>query len=199
LPGLVGKTRAARRAQQAGAGPILLGERTEEADMEEALSEQEKRAHLREVMADFDTAMLVTSAEGEMRSRPLALGHGKDDGVLYFPTSARAPKIAEIEADPRVCVTMQNNRRFVSLSGRAQVVRDLPTIEAVWSETWKVWFPEGKTDPDLALIAVTPLMAEYWDNKGTKGLGYLFESAKALFSRSRPDVRDDEQNAKVQV
>jgi general stress protein 26 len=167
--------------------------------MEEALNEQEKRAHLREVMADFDTAMLVTSADAEMRARPLALAHGKDDGLLYFPTSARAPKIAEIEVDPRVCVTMQSNRRFVSLSGRARVVRDLPTIEAVWSEAWKVWFPQGKTDPDLALIAVTPLMAEYWDNQGTKGLAYLFESAKALFSSTRPDLRDDEQNAKVPV
>jgi general stress protein 26 len=171
--------------------------------MEDVLNEQEKRAHLREVIADFNTAMLITRAQqegaGDLRGRPLALGHNKDDGVLYFPTQADAPKILEIQADPSVCVTMQDKRRFVSISGRAQVVRDLPTIEAVWSDDWKVWFPEGKTDPKLALIAVTPTVAEYWDNKGTKGLGYLFEAAKAYVTGTRPDVRSDQQNAKVRV
>jgi general stress protein 26 len=168
--------------------------------MDEVLSEEEKRAHLREVIADFDTAVLVTrAAGGELRGRPLALGHNKDDGMLYFPTSASAPKIAELQAEPSVCVTMQNARRFVSVSGHARIVRDLPTIEAVWSDAWKVWFPQGKTDPDLALIAVTPTAAEYWDNKGGKGLGYLFEAAKAYVTGSTPDVRDDQRNAKVPV
>ena len=134
-----------------------------------------------------------------MRGRPLALGNSKDDGVLYFPTSASAPKIGELEAEPRVCVTMQNARRFVSVSGNARVVRDLPTIEAVWSDAWKVWFPQGKTDPDLALIAVTPTAAEYWDNKGSKGLGYLFQAAKAYVTGTRPDTHSDERNAKVPV
>jgi general stress protein 26 len=94
---------------------------------------------------------------------------------------------------------MQNARRFVSVSGHARVVRDLPTIEAVWSDAWKVWFPGGKTDPDLALIAVTPTAAEYWDNKGSKGLAYLFQAAKAYVSGTSPDTHNDERNAKVQV
>ena len=168
--------------------------------MDEVLSEEEKRAHLREVIADFDTAMLVTRAEdGAPRARPLVLGNSKDDGVLYFPTLASAPKIAEIQRDPQVCVTMQSARRFVSVTGHARVVRDMPTIEAVWSDAWKAWFPQGKTDPELTLIAVTPMAAEYWDNRGVKGLGYLFETAKAFLTGTRPDLRSDEQNAKVEV
>ncbi len=168
--------------------------------MEEVLNEQEKRAHLREVIADFDTAVLVTrTPEGELRGRPLALAHGKDDGVLYFPTSASSPKIAELQAEPHVGLTMQDKRRFVSISGMARVVRDAATIEALWSDSWKVWFPQGKQDPDLALIAVTPTAAEYWDNKGSKGLGYLFEAARAFVTGTRPDVEGDERNAKVRV
>ena len=168
--------------------------------MEELLNEEEKRAHLREVIADFDTAMLVTRADGDdLRGRPLALAENKGDGVLYFPTSVKSPKISEIEADAGVCVTMQDKRRFVSITGTARIVKDLPTIEALWSEDWKVWFPRGKADPDLALIAVTPTAAEYWDNTGSKGLGYLFEAAKAYVTGTKPDLRNDEHNAKVRV
>ena len=166
--------------------------------MEDVLNEEEKRAHLREVIADFDTAMLVThAADGQVRARPLALAHGKDDGLLYFPTSVKSPKIREIETDPRVCLTMQDSRRFVSVSGEARIVRDMSTIDTLWSDGWKVWFPQGKTDPDLGLVAVTPTAAEYWDNKGSKGLAYLFEAAKAYVSGSTPDTIGDEQNAKV--
>jgi general stress protein 26 len=164
------------------------------------LNEEEKRAHLREVIADFDTAMLVTHDDaGEVRARPLALAQTKDDGVLYFPTSLSSPKIRELEVDPHVCVTMQDKRRFVSISGRAQIMRDRPIIEALWSDAWKVWFPQGKDDPELALIAVVPSAAEYWDNKGGKGLAYLFEAAKAYVTGTTPDVGDDARNAKVQV
>ena len=165
------------------------------------LNEADKRAHLREVIADFDTALLVSRApDGELRARPMALARGKDDGVLYFPTSVNSAKVDEIDANPHVCVTMQDKRRFVSVTGRARLVRDIATIEALWSEDWKVWFPEGKTDPNLCLLAVVPTAAEYWDNKGAKGLAYLFEAAKAYITGTTPDEsQGDEANAKVQV
>ena len=119
--------------------------------MTEHMTEAEKRAHLREVVSDFDTAMLVTrTAKGEIRARPLALASPEssadmlEDGVLYFPTSLASPKIEEIAADPRVAVTMQDKRRFVSISGTARILSDRALVDRLWSETWKVWFPNGK-------------------------------------------------------
>lgn len=169
--------------------------------MAEHMTEGEKRAHLREVMADFDTAMLVTQAADGHRARPLAIARtedGEPEGVLYFPTSLSSPKVEEIAADPRVCVTMQDKRRFVSVTGRAQIRRDRRLVSALWSDAWKVWFPEGKDDPDLCIVAVTPTAAEYWDSTGAKGLTYLFEAAKALVKGDTPDPdADDAQNAKV--
>src|SRR5215207_5684236 len=154
--------------------------------MGEQMTEAEKRAHLREVVADFDTAMLVTRTDrGEVRARPLALAkpdEGADvleDGVLYFPTSLSSPKIDEIAADPRVGVTMQDKRRFVSITGLARIVSDRQLVDRLWSEAWKVWFPNGKDDLELCVVEVVPTAAEYWDQKGGKGLAYLFEAAKA--------------------
>lgn len=168
--------------------------------MTDTMTEAEKRAHLREVMADFDTAMLVTRSEdGRLRSRPLALAELREDGLVHFTTALEAPKVAEIERDPEVNVTMQDKRRFVSLSGRARIVRDRALIDRLWSEGWKVWFPKGKSDPSLCLIAVEPTQAEYWDIKGGAGLSYLFEAAKAYVQGHRPEKTTDAQNAKLDL
>ena len=170
------------------------------------MTEAEKRAHLREVVADFDTAMLVTHNEhGELRARPLAMSrpdYEPDDvlehGVLYFPTSLSSPKIDEIAADDRVAVTMQDKLRFVSISGHARILRDGSLIERLWSDSWKVWFPAGKGDPQLCLVAVIPTGAEYWDQKGGKGLSYLFDAARSYLTGTPPEEHDEE-HAKVRV
>ncbi len=159
----------------------------------------EDRAHLLEVMKEFDTAMLVTSTrEGELRARPLAVAQVKPEGTVVFPTSARSAKVDELERDNQVGITMQDGKRFVSLSGHARVSRDRAEIDRLWKETWKVWFEEGKTDPDLVLLEVDPVRAEYWDNTGTKGLRYLFEAAKSMAGGDRPETTR-EQNAKVKL
>jgi general stress protein 26 len=173
--------------------------------MNEHMTEAEKRAHLREVVSDFDTAMLVTrTPAGEVRARPLALAAPEtgadmlEDGVLYFPTSLASPKIEEIAADPRVAVTMQDRRRFVSISGTARILSDRALVDRLWAEAWKVWFPDGREDPELCLLEVTPTAAESWDPKGGKGLRDLFEAAKAYEQGETPETTD-EQHAKVRV
>jgi general stress protein 26 len=134
--------------------------------------------HLRTMLDGFDNAMLVTrGSDGRMHSRPLAVAH-VDGIVLYFATALESPKVKEIEADPRVNVCLQGGGdRFVSIVGTARVVRERSRIEGLWSEPWKLWFPEGKTDPSLCLLRVEPEEAEYWDHSGAKGLRFLFQAA----------------------
>jgi general stress protein 26 len=153
----------------------------------------EKRAHLKKLLAGFDTAMLVTrSADGGMRSRPLAIAEKREDEALYFATAAESSKVDEIEADSHVNVTMQHGGRYVSLSGLARVVRDRGLVEQLWSEAWKVWFPQGKDDPSLRILIVEPTEAAYWDGSGAHGLKYMFEMAKAYVTGTRPASDDDE-------
>ena len=165
---------------------------------EKVLTEAEKHEHLVELIGKFDTAMLVTRmANGGLRSRPLAIAEARPDGGLYFATSIESGKVHELDDDPHVNVAMQNgHRHFVSVSGRARIERDRRLIDRLWSDSWKVWFPDGKNDPALCLIAVEPTEAEYWDSSGATGLRYLFEAAKAFATGTRPDT-DDRQNAKL--
>jgi general stress protein 26 len=163
--------------------------------MATTLSDREKRERLNEIISDFSTAMLVTrTPDGGMRARPLSIAEKRDGGGLYFSTAIDSPKVHELESDPHVNVVMQDGRKFVSVSGVARVVRDRALIDALWSESWKVWFPRGKDDPTLCLLVVHPSEASYWDMTGVDGIRYVFEMAKAYVTGTRPPADDDERH-----
>jgi general stress protein 26 len=140
--------------------------------------------------------MLVTrTAEGDLRSRPLAIAfHDEDSERLYFSTPADSPKADELAADPRVNVCLQDKRRFVSITGRAFLVRDRSLIDKLWSESWRIWFPEGKADASLRILVVEPSEAAYWDSSGIEGVRYLFDMAKAYVTGTKASSDGDERH-----
>jgi general stress protein 26 len=141
---------------------------------------------LQELLEGFDEAMLVThTPDGRMRARPMALAEARENGVLYFATAVDSPKVEELLADPRVAVCLHEGRRYVSITGTARVTDNRALIERLWSEAWKLWFPQGKDDPALCLLEIEPEEAEYWDQSGVKGLRYLFQAARAYVSGER--------------
>ena len=147
---------------------------------------------LRELLDDFSAAMLVTRRpDGALRSRPMAVADLDADGTLWFLTQDDSGKIDEINTDHHVNVAMQSSLKFVSISGKAALVKDRRKVEELWNEGWKVWFPGGKDDPHLVLLKVQGEAGEYWDNSGTSGIKYLIEAGKAYLSGTRPDVDGD--------
>ena len=155
------------------------------------------RQHLFDLLDDFSIAMLATvSTTGMLEARPMAIAKLEKDGPAYFSTDVRSGKVAEIKSRSEVLITFQSSTKFASLSGTAQLVNDRALIAELWHEDWRVWFPGGKTDPNLVLLRVDPKAAEYWDNSGSNGVKYLFEGLKAYLQGTRPET-DGGQNAKV--
>jgi general stress protein 26 len=147
------------------------------------------RQKFHELLQSFDHAMLVTTAaDGHLRSRPMAIADVEPDGDLWFATGVESGKIDEILEHPSVNVSLQANRRFLSLSGNATLVRDRARIDELWNDAWKTWFPGGKDDPHLVLLRVEAVEGEYWDSAGLSGLKYLFEAGKARLSGQTPEV-----------
>jgi general stress protein 26 len=158
------------------------------------------RKRLEELIGHFHAAMLVTHGEdGSLRARPLSLAKTHDDGVLFFATSIASPKVAELERTPTVAVTLQDSRRYVSISGTARVTQDRALIDRLWSETWRLWFPKGKEDPDLCIVEVTPRQAEYWDQSGLAGVKFILEAAKAYATGTKPESGESGDHAKIQI
>ncbi len=142
-------------------------------------------------------AMLVTEDGGHLRGRPMAASQEGFDGTLWFFTRASSHKVSEVEQDERVCVTYANpgKQDYVSLSGRARLVRDRGEIDRRWSEILKAWFPQGKNDPDVALLEVSVERAEYWDALNSTVV-QVYGYVKAALTGRTPEMGE---NRKVAV
>jgi general stress protein 26 len=152
-----------------------------------------------DLLKEFDAALLITqSADQQMRCRPMAIADIENDSDIWFVTSLDAGKVSEITAHRQVCVAMQKGRRYLSLSGKAHIVHDGEKIKELWNTAWKVWFPEGHTDPSIALIHVETTEGEFWDTSGLKGLKYLFKAGKAYLAGEQMQS-DPELSAKVNL
>jgi len=123
---------------------------------------------LRELVTDIDFCMLTTVDEsGDLHSRPMSSNGDIDaNGDIWFFTNASSHKVSEIAKLPKVNVSFADteNQRYISVSGTAQLVRDRAKIDELWRPEFKMWFPEGKDDPEVALLCISLEKAEYWDS-----------------------------------
>ncbi len=159
----------------------------------------DKQHHLYELASAFRDAMLVTRGlDGSLHARPMAVAEIEPDADAFFSTNLESPKIAEIEANPEVLVTFQSRSEFATIQGRATIVRDRAQIDRLWSETWRIWFPQGKEDPNLCLLKISADRGEYWDTSGLQGVKFALESVKARLAGRIPQ-KTEVQNAKVDL
>ncbi len=152
------------------------------------MTETEDVAKLWDLIKAVEIAMLVTEDGEHLRSRPMAMSQKEFDGTLWFFTRASAHKVAEVNQEHRVNLSYAHpgKQDYVSVSGRASLVRDRTAIDQHWSELLRTWFPKGKDDPDIALLKVTVQQAEYWDAPSSTML-HAYGYVKATLTGKSPD------------
>jgi general stress protein 26 len=156
------------------------------------------KKYLYDVVNDFDVAMLVTHVANAIHARPMAIAR-LDEGIgAYLVTDINSLKVDEIRVNPQAILTFQSTNKFAALRGELTVLRDRQLIEDLWKETWKLWFPDGRSDPKIALLKFTAHEGEYWDNTGMQGIKYVIDAAKAYVAGETPKT-DDAQHAKVRL
>ena len=155
---------------------------------------------LGELVKDINIAMLTTQeADGTLRSRPMATQNKKLDRFLWFFNGIDSTKSQEVAEEPAVNLSYADPKssRYVSISGRAKVVRDRQKMEELWTPFVKAWFPKGLDDPELGLLRVTVDQAEYWDAPSGKAVA-LFGLAKSLLT-GRPYQGEGTQHEKLDL
>lgn len=150
--------------------------------MDEKKDRDEQIKKLAEMVKEIEFAMLTTvEPDGSLRSRPMAMQQIEFDGDLWFFTHASAPKVDEVEQEHNVNVgfARPEGQQYVSVSGKARLVRDRSKLEELWNPAYKAWFPEGLDDPDLALMKVEAEKAEYWEGNSSV-VAHLIGFVKAV-------------------
>lgn len=127
-------------------------------------------ARIRDMSKDADSCFFCTTPRADSTTggtRPMSIEEADDAGALWFLSAADSHKNAEIEADPAVRLFLQASKHsgFLALDGHATISRDRARIDALWNPIMKTWFTEGKDDPRITVIKVTPTAGYYWDNK----------------------------------
>ena len=161
---------------------------------------ENNNAQFHDVLKDFDTAMLITRFEEKLYARPMAVAFLEENSDLWFVSGETTEKISEILADPRVHVTCQRDHgSYLSLSGTATISHDQKKIKELWKESFRVWFPKGTDDPNLTLIHVKAEQGEYWDNRGTNKIKYLFSALAAYATGTTPQVEEGKAHGEVSL
>jgi len=99
-------------------------------------------------------------------SRPMGLQECDKEVNLWFIRSKESRKNIQIENDNKVQLYFMNSSdyEYLSITGEAFIYDDKATIENKWSEVANAWF-DGKDDPDVSIIRVSPSEVYYWDTK----------------------------------
>ena len=121
------------------------------------------------LMRDLDFCMLTTYAKrGGLHARPMSNnGEVEFDGDVWFFSAADSRKVREIEQTSTVQLSYADldNWRFVSMNGKARIVRDPKKKKELWLEELRQWFDEGPESEGIVLIKVTPSVVSYWNKK----------------------------------
>lgn len=143
-----------------------------------------KLEKVRALIDGIEIAMLTLIEDGVPRSLPMyTQKNAQFDGTLWFLTSRASRKVHDIEDDAHVGLSYADPRtsRYVSISGRATVLRDQAKIDELWSPLYLAWWPAGREDPDIALLKVEVDRAEYWDTPEGR-LAQVIGFAKAVLT-----------------
>ncbi|MEC5164613.1 general stress protein 26 [Flavobacterium sp. PL11] len=108
-------------------------------------------------------------------TRPMSAVKVCDQGNIWFFNQKDSEKNKEILNDPKVQLFFAHPGKgsYVVVNGDATITTDREKIEELWTPDVKIWFDEGKDDPNISLIKVTPSSAYFWDTDGNRMINIL--------------------------
>ena len=107
--------------------------------------------------------------------------------TIWFFTPKDSDLVEAAGSGAEAMFHFQSREVYACFDGRLSLDTDRSRIERFWNPSVAAWYPEGKDDPNLALLRFEPSEAAVWLVEG--GLvKYLLEVAKAHASNTTPDV-----------
>lgn len=165
----------------------------------ENLNNAEAVKKIKELSERAKICMFCTNLESlPINTRPMGLQETDESGNLWFISSEASNKNFEIKDDKRVQLLFINNSdsEYLSIFGDAVIYKDRSTIEEKWSAMANAWF-DGKDDPNVSIIRVTPKDTYYWDTKAGKLVSLLSFVAAAVTGNKTDNSDGVEGNARV--
>jgi general stress protein 26 len=141
-------------------------------------------------MKKISICMLTHWDGQELRARPMGAYVRREDNAVFFLSDARHQSDEAIKKFTKVCLAFADTRaqNYVSLAGTVEVSRDPGKVRELWGTPAKAWW-SSPDDPNIRVLRVTPVDAEYWDAPRAS-VAYVKMAAAAL-TGSRPDMGEN--------
>ena len=165
----------------------------------ENLSQKEAIETLKKLSESARICMFCTDLDTiPNASRPMSLKETDEEGNLWFLSSEQSHKNFEIKEDNRVQLYFMNNgdSEYLSILGKAFIYKDKSTIEDKWTPMANAWF-DGKEDPNVSVIRVTPEETYYWEPTVGKFVSMLHFATAAITGQKSDNDDGRERNLHV--
>ena len=141
------------------------------------LNQKEAIDKLKSLVDDIMVCLFCTNLKTDDGStcRPMSVIKVCDQGNIWFFSEKSSDKNKAITSDKNVQLFFSHPAKssYLVVNGEAEIILDKIKIEELWTPVAKIWFKEGKDDPNISIIKVTPKIAYYWDTDGSKMINFL--------------------------
>jgi general stress protein 26 len=155
-----------------------------------SLTDQEGIKKLKEFVKDINVCFFCTNLTSmPIHARPMSTQDVDEEGNLWFISSSESNKNFELQDDNRVQLFYSKipDSHYLSVYGTATIYRDKATIDEMWDPIAKAWFEQGKDDPKVTVIKVSPSDAYYWDTKDGKIIALIKMASAAVLGTGGND------------
>ena len=141
------------------------------------LNNEEAIDKLRSLVEDITVCLFCTDLKTDDGStcRPMTALKVCDQGNIWFYSEKSSDKNNAIakEKDVQLFFSHPGKNSYLVVNGEAEIILDKTKIDELWSPIAKIWFKEGKDDPNISVIKVKPSTAYYWDTEGNRMINFL--------------------------
>ena len=132
---------------------------------------------LKSLVEDISICLFCTdlNTDDGSTSRPMSAIKVCDQGNIWFFSEKDSDKNKAIANDKNVQLFFSHPAKgsYLVVNGEAEIILDKSKIEELWTPVAKIWFKEGKDDPNISIIKVIPTTAYYWDTNGNRMINFI--------------------------
>ncbi|MDP2455059.1 MULTISPECIES: pyridoxamine 5'-phosphate oxidase family protein [unclassified Kaistella] len=152
------------------------------------LGGQEAIEKIKKLTEKAGICFFTTKVGPDAHSVPMSLQEVDENGTLWFISPIDSTHNQNILEDSAVQLHFQNDSsyEFVFIKGQAKISQDQTLIEKYYSHFADAWF-DGKDDPRVTVIGVTPVDGYYYETKDNK----VFAMAKMIFAAVTGSKNED--------
>ena len=141
------------------------------------LTHSESINKLRELVEEINICLFCTNLKIDdgATCRPMGAQKVCDQGNIWFFSEINSDKNREIKQDKHVKLFFSHPGKssYLVVNGEAEIIIDKNKTDELWTPFAKIWFKEGKDDPNISIIKVKPTTAYYWAIDGNKMINFL--------------------------